>query len=1729
MKTGFRVKKSGQELGVFSRYSAELVVGDATRFIAGEANKFGSDLNRFSNCLVAVALLCVLLVPGVQAQPGSLQELRTQAATVKRAKLEQDSPTENNHADREASFNRALRRNRGSSSHRLSSATALRAEGFQVVDGRNKVVEGLYNPGDWEVASYQTVVVASAQDAGVAYLVHYRRALGAAAMMTRAHSYTVVYYERGAGAWRVQRTGVLIDQIGTMDIAATDIAATDLAAMDAAGINTTTTNTATNNTITSNTTLTLSSGVGRIVLRLGRSVYVYEVGGQGQGGQARLVGRGKDVLPQQYSYPVHRGQLLLSENGQLLALAVQGRTELALVGIEAGGRKMNSMVKPYATLALPGEGFMPQATVYDGLVGASAPLSSEAVRSSLGGMQLVSGVLQVPTGQLTGGASAGQRLLYVPVSYVAAGALQELLDGQAPQALTNKTIGAKDSLTQQQLAAIEQGRRDKQAQKANKGGKGGLPINIGMTGIPGMKIPSTGNAGVDALLGTAGLAVPTSAAQAKALYGNTRSRVTGEYQKVKGQVADARKMAKQYQAELKDYQKRLKAYKADFKRQVAGVKAVRDSLMKEQQLRQALWQAQKAKRDSLRLARRLAKERGEEWSEEIIADSTLLAEMRDDSVSRKVTLWLPELPVLPTPQIRGPQMGLPSMGGMNMGGLNVNGMNMGLGNIGSGGNGLAAPSFGLPGVSAPTYTTPTLAAPTLAAPTFAMPTLTTPTLTTPTLVMPSAAAPTVQAPSLTSMQLPGNALPGMPPVASGVKGKQVTIDIDQAEGVLDAYLKQVFAGAKGQVTAFGGQVKQQAQAAGAALKGYAAQQYAQAKADVSGLKDKAVARAKAEYGNAKEVAKSQALTQGATQGRALANQQVNAGSRALAGNVGAPLGGAVTGAASGLATNFVGSAGNKLFGTNNNTVQRLDTTRSLSELSQNDLQPNGTAAGSTGANAAVTGATQAGTQAALQAYDVPGMETGSSKPWAAKRQAAVWFFGAGAGIDFNSNVLMPLPGSRLQAQEGMASIADTAGRLLFYTDGQTVYNGAHQVMANGAGLRGSSEVTQGALIIPMPTNDDGQTRSGLSAQKLYTLFTLDAGYEGSGGGSLYYHLIDMNVVNSGAGGGAVLAKNRKLAGGLSEKLTAVHHANGRDVWVVVHGVGNNEFTAFLLTPQGIESAPVVSQVGSVHPAYGRGGIGQMKISPQGDQLALVSEEAWLVELFRFDNRSGRVSDAKQLAGPLAAKGDTAQQTQADQRKQSTDKSSTKKNKTKGDAGKNPMELNAARHAAIGNNAGDVPTSSAASSAPQASSWVDYPYGVEFSASGRMLYVSSYRYNQVVQYDTKLADARQMIATRTVLHGTDPYQTAGGLQLGPNGMIYVAQGSSNDVTGAQHLGVIRTPELPGTLAGYHDKALALGEGRSRLGLPNVLTSYLANPKADFEAEGLCAGGQTTLHNYSTQQPKQSRWQVWQGKVEPEKMQPGTELLTSESKDLIHEFAQAGAYTIRLEASWDTSRRSATQVITIYDKPEVYLGQVDFLTQEGSGVRLIAKQDKLPDALYQWSTGEITSEITALTAGVYSVKVFNHGCMAYAQIRILPRAPQLALSLDQPGTGNNTSNGTNNNSTTPGNLLSATTPLNALQQLSKWATRRGLSPTLTPVLGVIPVGASFFGSAPYTPATTTGLNTATGIAFAESTTTNTGLGNNGTLNASTPLSTLPALFNATTLQPYLGLQLNLWKQK
>ena len=89
----------------------------------------------------------------------------------------------------------------------------------------------------------------------------------------------------------------------------------------------------------------------------------------------------------------------------------------------------------------------------------------------------------------------------------------------------------------------------------------------------------------------------------------------------------------------------------------------------------------------------------------------------------------------------------------------------------------------------------------------------------------------------------------------------------------------------------------------------------------------------------------------------------------------------------------------------------------------------------------------------------------------AQLEASNWYFGIQAGITFSTNPPSALSGGQINQQEGCCSISDDEGNLLFYSDGQSVWDRNHDLMPNGTGLLGGVSSTQSSIVVQDPGND----------------------------------------------------------------------------------------------------------------------------------------------------------------------------------------------------------------------------------------------------------------------------------------------------------------------------------------------------------------------------------------------------------------------------------------------------------------------------------------------------------------------------------------------------------------------------------------------------------------------------------------------------------------------------------
>ncbi|MDX2305922.1 MAG: T9SS type A sorting domain-containing protein [Microscillaceae bacterium] len=307
-------------------------------------------------------------------------------------------------------------------------------------------------------------------------------------------------------------------------------------------------------------------------------------------------------------------------------------------------------------------------------------------------------------------------------------------------------------------------------------------------------------------------------------------------------------------------------------------------------------------------------------------------------------------------------------------------------------------------------------------------------------------------------------------------------------------------------------------------------------------------------------------------------------------------------------------------------------------------------------------------------------------------------------------------------------------------------------MQNGTGLLGDPSATQSSVVVPHPGEPDQ-----------YFIFTVpareDLQFLNKG---LFYSVVDLS---QNGGLGAVILKNDSLCGPVSEKVTSVVHQNEKDVWVITHLWNSDAFYAYLIDGTGIQTTPVVSQVGSVHTDNLTNSAGYLKASVDGKKLALARQVITastppiqfpsVIEIFDFDNTSGIVF--------------------------------------------NPISTPSTYFRA---------------------------YGLEFSPDSKKLYFGNNQPTastapfEIYQIDLEASD---VIASTTRI-GTHPKTVSstflGALQLGRDGRIYVA------IVGNDSLGVIEQPNQLGTAANYKADGIYLGGRIARFGLPNFIYSAQA---------------------------------------------------------------------------------------------------------------------------------------------------------------------------------------------------------------------------------------------------------------------------------------------------------------
>ena len=252
----------------------------------------------------------------------------------------------------------------------------------------------------------------------------------------------------------------------------------------------------------------------------------------------------------------------------------------------------------------------------------------------------------------------------------------------------------------------------------------------------------------------------------------------------------------------------------------------------------------------------------------------------------------------------------------------------------------------------------------------------------------------------------------------------------------------------------------------------------------------------------------------------------------------------------------------------------------------------------------------------------------------------VWMFGYDSnatsgypgieGVKIDFNILPPsieYEVTNMNIFVSNATISDSVGNLLFYTNGCFIAGKDHELMENGDNINpgevhdiqceyGYTAGTQSCLILPNPGNSNQ-----------YYFFHKHIIYEYEPEFDvitdiIYYSLIDVSL---NEGQGSVIEKNIPI---VHEPLTygqlaAVKHANGQDWWIISPGHENNKYYCLLLSSQGSQLVHVQEIGGAIVDG------GQANFSPDGKKYVRYNSLDGLF-LFDFDRQSGQLDSFQHI-------------------------------------------------------------------------------------------------------------------------------------------------------------------------------------------------------------------------------------------------------------------------------------------------------------------------------------------------------------------------------------------------------------------------------------------------------------------------------------------------------------------
>jgi len=484
----------------------------------------------------------------------------------------------------------------------------------------------------------------------------------------------------------------------------------------------------------------------------------------------------------------------------------------------------------------------------------------------------------------------------------------------------------------------------------------------------------------------------------------------------------------------------------------------------------------------------------------------------------------------------------------------------------------------------------------------------------------------------------------------------------------------------------------------------------------------------------------------------------------------------------------------------------------------------------------------------------------------AQNETNEWIFGENCYVSFAGCVPVVKEFVPLKTAEGSAAMSDKDGNLLFYTNGDSVWNREHKAMPNGSEMNGGVSSAQCAVIFPYP-----------GRQNMYYVFTAaDLTYSLKKG--FHYSIVNMEL---DGGRGDVETKNITLSSdSTSEAVSATFDETGQGYWVITHHQKSNFFYSYHVTSAGVNPSPVISRIND---ETGDFTITQIKISPNGKFLALTNALQGLV-LYDFNNKTGVISNERSLLGGTVA-----------------------------------------------------------------------AYGASFSPDNTKLYATQFDRDiniqsdsSIVQFTVKDLNHAEILFSKANIYRKGGYPYLGGMQLAPDGKIYVNEG--------EYLGVIEKPNAGGQACSYKSQAVYLNNRFAINGLPNFPDCFFLSsnrqpclePISGFKADVICAGN---TMNYTDTSLRATEW-LWEF--------PGGQpsAFTGQFPPPVY-YEKGGTYLTKLTTKNEHGEHVLEQSVVVWERPKVAIQQPDDMTGFticlGKNIQL--RTNVAGDIRYHWRTNEL----------------------------------------------------------------------------------------------------------------------------------------------------------------------------